>query len=168
MSNKSKEVIELEYKIRSPKFDNFRVVALLFLHKTPEELERIRNSVSPLFKGLLSMSYLKRANIEDVYQSGYYLEKETYQLYGVFLYLFRYHQQFINQYVNLRDLAYDQFLTGKYEDALSTLGAIDHKCRSLWSERFKMAIYKTMQDDETFQNFYNDLLKLWFMNLIKL
>lgn len=159
MSNKSKEVIELEYKIRSPKFDNFRVVALLFLHKTPEELERIRNSVSPLFKGLLSMSYLKRANIEDVYQSGYYLEKETYQLYGVFLYLFRYHQQFINQYVNLRDLAYDQFLTGKYEDALSTLGAIDHKCRSLWSERFKMAIYKTMQDDETFQNFYNDLLK---------
>ena len=158
MSNKSKEVLELEYKIRSPKYDNLRVVALLFLHKTPEELEVIRNRVSPLFKGLLSMSYLKRAKIEDVYKSGYYLDKETYMLYGIFLYLFKYHQQFINQYVTLRDRAYDLFLTGKYEEALAIVADIDKKCCSFWSERFKMAIYKTMQDDDKFQKYYNDLL----------
>lgn len=158
MVNKSKEIIDLENRIRSPKHDNFRIVALLMLRKTPEEMERIRNSVSPLFRGLLSMSYLKRTKIEDVLQSGYYVEKETPELYGLILYLFRYHYSFLNKYVALRDRTYDLYLKGKNEEALSLLDDIDKLSHSMWSERFRMAILKSMQDEGRFLKYYRNLM----------
>lgn len=114
MSNKSKEILELEAKIRSPKYDHYKVVALLILEKTPEELERIRQAVSPTFKGLLSLSYLRRNSIEQVFGRGYNVEKDIVDLYGLFLYLFRYHASYINKYVELRNKVYDSVLLANF------------------------------------------------------
>lgn len=158
MGNKTKEIIDIENRIRSPRHDNYRIVALLMLKKTPEEMEHIRNSVSPLFKGLLSMSYLKRTKIEDVLQSGYYVEKDTPELYGLILYLLRYHYSLINKYVVLRDRSYDLYLQGKNEEALSLLDNIDKLCHSMWSERFRMAILKSVQDEGRFVKYYKALM----------
>lgn len=155
---KSKEIVDIENRIRNPKHDNYRIVALLMLKKTPEEMERIRNSVSPLFRGLMSMSYLKRTKIEDVLQSGYYIEKETPELYGLILYLFRYHYSLINKYIVLRNRSYDLYLQGKNEEALSLLDDIDKLCHSMWSERFRMAILKSIQDEGRFLKYYKALM----------
>lgn len=158
MGNKSKEIIDIENRIRNPKYDNYRIVALLMLKKTPEEMERIRNSVSPLYRGLLSMSYLVRTKIENVLQSGYYVEKDTPELYGLILYLFRYHYSLINKYVVLRNRSYDLYLQGKNEEALSLLDDIDKLCHSMWAERFRMAIFKSLQDEGRFLKYYKTLM----------
>lgn len=159
MGNKSKEIIDIENRIRSPKHDKFKIVALLMLNKTPDEMEYIRNNIASPFRGLLSMSYLKRSKMEDIFQTGYYIEKETSQLYGVLLYLFEYHYKFINDYVILRDRAYDLFLSGKDEEALKVVGEIDKICRSMWAERFKMAILKTIQNKDRYDKYYRGLFE---------
>ena len=160
MSNKSKEILELEAKIRSSKYDHYKVVALLILEKTPEELERIRQAVSPTFKGLLSLSYLRRNSIEQVFGRGYNVEKDIVDLYGLFLYLFRYHASYINKYVELRNKVYDSVLLGEYKKAEALIKDIDTISRSMWAERMKLAILKLKGDEDAYTKYYNGIIDL--------
>ncbi len=157
MSNKPQEVLELEAKIRSSRYDNYKVIALLILNKTPEELERIRQVVSPTFRGLLSLSYLKRNNLESVFGSGYNVEKDAVDIYGILLYLFRYHATFIQKYVDFRNQTYDSLLRGEYKNAEELIGNIDKMSRSLWAERMKLAILKLKNDDDAYSNYFEKL-----------
>lgn len=160
MSNKPKEILELEAKIRSSKYDHYKVVALLILEKTPEELERIRQAVSPTFKGLLSLSYLRRSSIEQVFGRGYNVEKDIVDLYGLFLYLFRYHASYINKYVELRNKVYDFVLLGEYKKAEALIKDIDTISRSMWAERMKLTILKLKGDEDAYTKYYNGIIDL--------
>lgn len=160
MENKSKEVLELESKIRSPKYDNYKVVALLILEKTPEELERIRQVISPTFRGLLSLSYLRRNRIEQIFGRGYNVEKGIVDIYGLLLYLFKFHAPFINKYVDLRNKVYDSVLLGEYKKAETLIREIDMMSRSMWAERMKLAILKLKGDEDAYTKYYE-----WINNL---
>lgn len=160
MISKSRDILELEAKIRSSKYDNYKLVARLILNKTPEELERIRQVISPTFRGLLSLSYLKRNSIENIFGSGYNVEKNIVDLYGLFLYLFRYHAPNINKYISIRNQVCDSVLLGEYDKANTLLKDIDKICRSMWAERMKLVILKLKGDEEAYDNYYEDILSL--------
>lgn len=160
MSNKTKEIIELEAKIRSSNYDNYKLVALLILKKDPEELERIRQMISPTFKGLLSLSYLRRSSVEQVFGRGYNVEKSIVELYGLFLYLFRYHASFINKYISIRNQVYDCALLGEYDKAESLIKGLDKMSRSIWAERMKLAILKLKGNEDAYNKYYDGILSL--------
>ena len=66
---------------------------------TFDELEMLYQKVPSLFKGLLSLSYLKRANYSQVYNNSIQPRREVKDYIGVLVYVIKRNALLLNRYV---------------------------------------------------------------------
>ena len=101
---------------------------------TFEELELIYKRSPQLFKGLLSLSYLKRNNYSQLYGSSIQPRRAVKDYIGVLVYVIKRNVGLINQYVPLKREVDCAVLAGDYDKARELIDSINTKLSySYWA-----------------------------------
>lgn len=126
---------KVDYKslLFNPKIDNITVLHKMLLDNSYEELCKIAASIPTTFKGLLSLSFLKRKDYAFLRRRGFLLNKPYEDYVGVLAFVFKQNQKELNEYIKLREAYEKAFLLGNYSEARKYLDLIKKISYSLWS-----------------------------------
>ena len=127
---------------------------------TFEELELIYKRSPQLFKGLLSLSYLKRNNYSQLYGSSIQPRRAVKDYIGVLVYVIKRNVGLINQYVPLKREVDCAVLAGDYDKARELIDSINTKLSySYWAATYQIKIERLDKGLTACSNLYNKLFR---------
>ena len=111
----------------NPRLNKKDVLARIFDECTYEELELIYKKSPTIFKGLLSLSYLKRNSYALIYNSGVQPFRPIKDYIGLLVYVVKKNASLINQYIPMRQAVDCAVLAGDYIKARKLIDTINKK-----------------------------------------
>ena len=134
------------------------VLAGMLNECTFEELEQIYKKSPQLFKGLLSLSYLKRNSYSQLYGSSIQPRRAVKEYIGVLVYVIKRNASLISQYVPLKREVDCAVLAGDYDKARRLIDSINTKLSySYWAATYQIKIERLDKGLTACSNLYNKL-----------
>ena len=125
---------------------------------TFDELELIYSRSASLYRGLLSLSYLKRKNYSEVYGSSIQPHRPIKEYIGLQAYVIKRNAGIINQYVELKYQADCAVLKGDYAQARAFIEKINKTVSySYWAACYLIKIERLDKGLQACSNLYNKL-----------
>lgn len=125
---------------------------------TFEDMEIIYSRCPQIFKGLLSLSYLKRNSYAQVYGSNIQPRRAVNEYIGLLVYVIKRNANLINQYVPMKREVDRAVLTGDYSSARKLIETINKKVsHSYWAATYQIKIERLEKGLTASSNLYNKL-----------
>lgn len=146
--------------LNSPNVSKKGVLAGMLDECTFEELELIYKRSPQLFKGLLSLSYLKRNSYSQLYGNSIQPRRAVKEYIGVLVYVIKRNASLINQYVPLKREVDCAVLAGDYDKARKLIDSINTKLSySYWAATYQIKIERLDKGLTACSNLYNKLFR---------
>ena len=146
--------------LNSPNTNKKGVLAGMLNECTFEELEQIYMRSPQLFKGLLSLSYLKRTNYAQDYGSSIQPRRAVKEYIGLLVYVIKRNANLINQYVPLKREIDSAVLIGDYDKARKLIDAVNQNLSySYWATCYQIKIERLDKGLTACSNLYNKLFR---------
>lgn len=146
--------------LNSPNTNKKGVLAGMLDECTFEELEMIYKRSPQLFKGLLSLSYLKRNSYSQLYGSSIQPRRAVKDYIGVLVYVIKRNASLIKQYVPLKRKVDCAVLAGDYDRARKLIDTINTKLSySYWAATYQIKIERLEKGLTACSNLYNKLFR---------
>ena len=144
--------------LKSPNTNKKGVLAGMLDECTFEELELIYKRSPQLFKGLLSLSYLKRNSYAQLYGNSIQPRRGVKDYIGILVYVIKRNANIINQYIPLKREVDCAILMGDYDKARRLIDTINNKSGySYWAATYLIKIERLDKGLAACSNLYNKL-----------
>lgn len=125
-----------------------------------EDLEAIYSRSPQIFKGLLSLSFLKRNSYAQVYGSNIQPRRSINEYLGLLVYVIKRNASLINQFVPMKRAVDSAVLTGDYARARKLIDTINNKVsHSYWAATYQIKIERLEKGLTACSNLYNKLFQ---------
>lgn len=141
------------------RLDVIKVLQKMLLSHNYEELCHIANRTKSTFKGLISLSFLKRRSYQKMNGTGFFINRPYEEYVGVLAYIFRQNSNVINEYVKLRENYEKAFLLGDYDKAHECLECIKNISHSTWTLEQDIKLERLRNGLKSCTELYNKLYK---------
>lgn len=142
----------------STKVDKLHLVNTIMQEKNYEELLHIYNQIPAIHKGLFSLSYLRRTSYDNLYSSGYTIEKDIVEYVGLLAFVFERNKSYISRFVQLKSEVEAAVLIGDYAKARQLIHKINSTISySTWASELEIKILRLSEGMSASTNFYNQI-----------
>lgn len=139
--------------------DKMQLLRHMLLNNNFDELNKIADRAPSTFKGLLSLSFLRRNSYQSLNGRGFLLSKPYEEYVGMLAFIFRRNKKIINQYLLLREKYETAFLLGKYDEAEFYLCSIKKISYSIWTLEQDIKLERLKSGLSACTQLYNKLYK---------
>lgn len=123
-----------------------------------DELELIYKKSPSIYKGLLSLSYLRRSSYSEIYRGGVQPRRDVKEYIGVLAYVINRNKELINKYVEYKRLVDCAVLTGDYDKARQFIKWINKNISySYWAGSYMIKIERLDKGLTPCSKLYNKL-----------
>ena len=144
--------------LNDPKTNKKSVLVGILDECTYEELELIYNKSHSIFKGLLSLSYLKRSSYAQIYNNSIQPRRSIKDYIGLLVYVVKKNASLINQYIPMRQAVDSAVLVGDYTKARKLIDTINKELSySYWAATYLIKIERLDKGLNACSNLYNEL-----------
>ncbi len=127
---------------------------------TYDELEMLYQKVPSLYKGLLSLSYLKRANYSQVYNTSIQPRREVKDYIGVLVYVIKRNAVLLNRYVAKKRKVDKAVLNGDYNKARELIKEVNQTISaSYWAAVYEIKLERLQNGLAECTNLYNRMFR---------
>lgn len=127
---------------------------------TFDELEMLYQRAPLLFRGLLSLSYLKRTSYSQIFNTGIQPRREVKDYIGVLVYVIKRNATLLNRYVAKKNQVDKAVLNGDYNNASKLIKEINQTVSaSYWAAVYEIKIERLQNGLAECTNLYNRLFK---------
>lgn len=141
------------------RLDVIKVLQKMLLSHNYEELCHIANRTKSTFKGLISLSFLKRRSYQKMNGTGFFINRPYEEYVGVLAYIFRQNSNLINEYIKLRENYEKAFLLKEYDKAHECLECIKNISHSTWTLEQDIKLERLRNGLKSCTELYNKLYK---------
>ena len=113
--------------------DKIQLVRKILQDNDYAKLCKIEAKTPTTFKGLLSLSFLRRKNYHSINSSGFILGKPYEEYVGMLAFIFKQNSKYINKYIENREKYETSLLLGQYDEAKQYLQEIKAISYSTWT-----------------------------------
>lgn len=113
--------------------DKMRLVHNILFENDYAALCKIEAKTPSTFKGLLSLSFLRRKDYHSINSSGFILSKPYEEYVGMLAFIFKQNAKYINKYIENREKYETSLLFGQYGEAKQFLQEIKAISYSTWT-----------------------------------
>ena len=140
---------------------NKKLLLSAFLEEcTYEELECVYKKAPTIYKGLLTLSYLKRTNYGQLYGSTIQPHRETKEYIGVLTYVLKHNAEIINRYVEYKRDIDKYVLLGNYKKARELIEVVNKELSySYWAATYQIKIERLENGLDACTKLYNRLFQ---------
>lgn len=140
----------------SKKVDKIHLVNTIMQENNYEELLQFYKHTPAIHKGLFSLSYLKRTSYDNLYSSGYTIEKDIVEYVGVLAFVFERNKAYISRFLQLKTNVESAVLTGDYSKARQLIQKINSTISySTWASELEIKIIRLADGMNASTQFYN-------------
>ena len=134
------------------------LLASMLEYCTYEELEQIYKRCSGIYKGLLSLSYLKRQSYAQIYSNSIQPRRAIKDYVGVLVYVIKRNANLINRYLTLKADIDKAVLTGNYDIARKLIEKTNKNISySYWAATYLIKIERLDKGLNSCTSLYNRL-----------
>ena len=131
------------------------------------ELEVLYTKLPPLFKGLFSLSYLKRKDYSSIFQTTIQLNLDAIDYFGKVAYIIKRNSSILKDYIIRKRRVDELFFVGDYENALIEIHNINREISySYWASSYEIMIERLTNGKSSaislHNNLYNKNNSFWF------
>jgi len=140
---------------------NKKLLLSAFLEEcTYDELECVYQKAPTIYKGLLSLSYLKRTSYEQIYGSNIQPHREIKEYLGVLTYVLKHNVDIINRYVEYKRDIDRYVLLGNYKQARDIIEKVNKELSySYWAATYQIKIERLENGLDACTKLYNRLFQ---------
>ncbi len=138
------------------KVDKIHLVNTIMQEKKYEELSRIYDNIPTLHKGLFSLPYLRRKSYDDLYSSGYTIEKDIVEYIGILAFVFEKQSSYIAKYLKLKREVETAILKSDYSNARQVIQTINKTISySTWASTLEIKLLRLADGINASTTFYH-------------
>ena len=151
----SEEIRNYLKLLSSPKIDKINLVNTIMQEKNYDELLQIYNHIPNLHRGLFGLSYLRRSSYDNLYSSGYSIEKDIVEYIGVLAFVIEQNKSYLSKFLKLKKEVETYILKSDYPKALQTIHTINKTISySAWASALEIKILRLAEGINASTNFY--------------
>lgn len=152
----SEEIRNYLKLLSSPKIDKINLVNTIMQEKNYDELLQIYSHIPNLHRGLFGLSYLRRSSYDNLYSSGYSIEKDIVEYIGVLAFVIEQNKSYLSKFLKLKQEVETYILKSDYPKALQTIHTINKTISySAWASALEIKILRLGEGISASKSFYN-------------
>lgn len=145
--------------LRSSSINKVMMINILMQENTYNEMRNIYKKVPNVFKSIFALPYLKRKSYDEIYTTGYIIDKPNIIEYvGILAFIFELNHDPLNKFIKLRQKFDDSLLLGNYNLAYQYLNEINSSISySTWASSHEIKLVRLSQGLNASTQLYNKI-----------
>jgi len=141
------------------RYDSMKVLRSLLIDNDYDNLCKIAAKMPSTFKGLLSLSFLRRKSYGMLHGKGFLLAKPYEKYTGMLAFIFKQNKSCLSDYIKNREEYEKSLLLGKYSYARTALNNIKNISCSIWTLEQEIKLERLQNGLSSCTELYDRLYK---------